>query len=944
MAEDPVGFIWVGGSGGLGRFDGHRLVQVAADRLNGAVKSLAMQGDTYLWVASVHGVMRRDLVQERMSEVHCAGLDDGVGQLQLHDDAMYALARSGLYRIRTDTLDCQPVSIDGLPAGQPIERFWWGEHGLWLAVRKHGLWHVGPQASTARAWAPGLANTRIRWISSDGQQGLYVGTHRHGLFRLDRDGAIVDHWWRGDDAPSSHAFTTNGVMSLLRMADGRLYAGLWAGGLMEVAPGGEVRARSRPLPHEDTSLGGLSLFALLRASNGTIWIGHEAGLSVLDPVRNQVPWIGLKLAGQSGLDDRSVRALWRRGAELYVGTARGGINRVTLPDGAAKVLRHQPGQAGSLPDNAIWDMAPAGNDHLLVATSGGLARLSLHSLKSRTLAASPDLPSDDVVSLASSGSGGYWLGVWAGGVVRVDEDGHVQRIWGANDGLAIETMLAVHRGQPAVACWPATPTVCSVLEQDGRFHAVTVEGAGRRKQLSDMIAFHQAVDGNLWMGARSGGLALWKPGAVRPTWINTRQFGSIPIYAIVDRVGGGLWLGSDNGLYAVDGSGRVLRHFGKGTGLEFDSVQALFPAVGGRLWVGGVNGVNRIPARLSVPRHLDRTPVVSDVRLFNQPLHPDPQGPLTASPAHGGSLHLRYDQELLTLDFALPGLPQPDAVRFRYRLRGFDRNWVEVARDEARAIYTRLPPGTYQFQVEAGDAQGWGGRVASLPVSVSPPWWMTWWARSILVFVVAMLLLAGHLARTMQLRRQSRRLETMVHERTEALRTANQALQESARTDALTGLPNRRGLKDAIDSHWSSLAGDGLLMLADLDHFKSINDVFGHDMGDKVLVATARCLRAALRADDLVARWGGEEFLCVLPGAGLPGRAREILDAVHGVSAAVNLGSRQVSITAGCTVIRASDTFNDALRRADNLLYEGKRGGRNRVVFDDHSCVTGKPD
>ncbi|MEG2941047.1 MAG: diguanylate cyclase, partial [Thermomonas sp.] len=634
-----------------------------------------------------------------------------------------------------------------------------------------------------------------------------------------------------------------------------------------------------------------------------------------------------------GVDASGVSSLHRDGDMLYVGTGRGGVDRVDLATGAVTVVQHDPGRRDSLPSNAIWDMADTGDGRLMLATSGGLGRLSRASLRAETLATSPVLPSDDVVTVTRARDGGYWLAAWAGGVVRVDADGAVLRIWRAADGLDTETMVSVHEDASGRVL-ASNSDGLFVLGRDGRFSAVEVQGTHRPGKAADMLAFHDAADGTLWMGAASGGLARWPATAERPAWVDEATFADVGINAIEARAGGGLWLGTSAGLMAVDAQARMVARMGVGTGLESDGVTALLGDHRGDVWVGGVSGVQRIVEGAVVAARQDAAPVITGVRLFNRPLLPDPEGALTASPTHDGALHLRYDQEMLTLDFALPGLPQPVGLRYRYRLQGFAGDWVEVAADEPRAVYTRLPPGDYRFQVQAGDAGGWSDRIAELPVSVSPPWWMTWWARALFVLAIMAVLALWHRLRTLQLRRQSQVLEQTVLERTAELRDANQALQSSARTDALTGLANRRGFQDAIGPRWPALTGNAALLLADIDHFKAINDAFGHDVGDAVLVEVGKALDAVAREGEIVARWGGEEFLCLLTGTDARTRATEMLAAVSAAGARVALGSTRVSITAGYAVIRDNEGFSDVIRRADALLYEGKRGGRDRVVFD----------
>jgi diguanylate cyclase (GGDEF)-like protein len=158
-----------------------------------------------------------------------------------------------------------------------------------------------------------------------------------------------------------------------------------------------------------------------------------------------------------------------------------------------------------------------------------------------------------------------------------------------------------------------------------------------------------------------------------------------------------------------------------------------------------------------------------------------------------------------------------------------------------------------------------------------------------------------------------------------------------ALTDALTKLPNRRAAlrqlareADRInDGDWSFVVA-----LADVDHFKRVNDEHGHDAGDEVLKCVASSLRSSLRKTDLVARWGGEEFLVVLPGADADeGRAtlEKLREAVATSPCVVGGRELSVTVTLGAVTARGDASTQDILKRADQALYEGKHAGRDRV-------------
>lgn len=165
------------------------------------------------------------------------------------------------------------------------------------------------------------------------------------------------------------------------------------------------------------------------------------------------------------------------------------------------------------------------------------------------------------------------------------------------------------------------------------------------------------------------------------------------------------------------------------------------------------------------------------------------------------------------------------------------------------------------------------------------------------------------------------------------LNTRITQLHNDSHTDAMTGLFNRRGMQQVLDSYQA--LGQPLAVIAlDIDHFKQINDGFGHDVGDQVLAALAALMQQGARQADAVCRSGGEEFLVLLPGLPLP-LAFEIAERLRQRVAAHPMpGAGHITISLGVAHWPGSDDdLNAVLKQADKALYEAKRRGRNRTVL-----------
>jgi diguanylate cyclase (GGDEF)-like protein len=161
------------------------------------------------------------------------------------------------------------------------------------------------------------------------------------------------------------------------------------------------------------------------------------------------------------------------------------------------------------------------------------------------------------------------------------------------------------------------------------------------------------------------------------------------------------------------------------------------------------------------------------------------------------------------------------------------------------------------------------------------------------------------------------------------------AYEKSSLTDPLTGLANRRSAQQSLQQelararrHRTSLC----VVMLDVDKFKSVNDRFGHGVGDQVLRQVAAALRSSVRADDVPARWGGEEFLVILANTDIGG-ARICAERIRARVECERFGvAGQVTVSAGVAQFEPGESLDALLARADARLYEAKAGGRNRVV------------
>jgi diguanylate cyclase (GGDEF)-like protein len=168
----------------------------------------------------------------------------------------------------------------------------------------------------------------------------------------------------------------------------------------------------------------------------------------------------------------------------------------------------------------------------------------------------------------------------------------------------------------------------------------------------------------------------------------------------------------------------------------------------------------------------------------------------------------------------------------------------------------------------------------------------------------------------------------------------NQSLENMALTDALTGLLNRHAMNKCLQAEFNRMQREALpfgLLMLDVDHFKYVNDTFGHAVGDQVLVEVAQQIKGMTRSYDACCRWGGEEFLVLLPNADRQGMAsvdQKLRLALLNHPVILDDGQRvDVTFSAGAHLALAGETLDESIKQADDALYQAKRQGRNCLIW-----------
>lgn len=473
-----------------------------------------------------------------------------------------------------------------------------------------------------------------------------------------------------------------------------------------------------------------------------------------------------------------------------------------------------------------------------------------------------------------------------------------------------------------------------------------------------------AVDdaGSLWVGSWSRGIyRIDQATAAVLQYGEDDGLGNDVVYAVLPDALGRIWITTNNGISVIDpGTGdATIQTLSPRDGLvnrEYNSSSAL-RGDDGLLYFGGTRGIDVLdPAglpRTSPPAH----PVLTSLRISSR--EAQGRGPREIDIVYLDGIRLDYGDRMLTLLMTAIDFGAPDAAKLRYRVLGLHEDWIQPQAPRAEFSVTDLPAGRYVLEVEAAGRDGRYGPARRFTIDMAPPWW--WhpaaWTGYALGLLALLVLVAQRVVAAMRReRRQVELLERTVAERTGQLQLANQRLSRTnaeldmaTRRDPLTRISNRRDLQDWLGREAATLrrrseSADGrgsrlVFLMVDIDDFKRINDVHGHQAGDEVLVHFADRLRLLSRDDDLLVRWGGEEFLmisrfaCVEDAAALAERIRSVIAARP-----IRIG-HGLTLDLTCSIGFAPWPFapdwpelgdwGACLGLADRCLYAVKRGGKN---------------
>ncbi|MFQ6081883.1 MAG: two-component regulator propeller domain-containing protein [Candidatus Aminicenantia bacterium] len=723
-------------------------------------------------------------------------------------------------------------------------------------------------------------------------------------------------------------------------------------GLIEFSDGSvKLITEKEGLPSND-------VHTIMIDSRGRLWVGTPNGLAKIDKT-------GIfTFTKENGLPNLIIHSLFEdREKNIWIGTDYGVAK---LPSERFRIFSSENG----LKADIVWSIYQDSRKRLWVGTQQGLYLFNKNENRFGKFTLHPILKKQSIRSIIEDDKNRIWFGTRNNGLF-VYNDRTFQH-FDQKDGYLINNLLGSFRDSRG-RIWFGGMNGLSIY-QNGKFkHYDEIEGT---KNLVVSVIYED-LEGKIWIGTMNGLFLFKNNHFLRPEispyigrenvrsifqdsrgnfWVGTAGKGLFKfngkkminlttknglahnsIWGIIEDEKGNMWFGTNKGLNKFDG--RAFKNYNSKSELKGDelALNCLFKDEAGNLWFGIYPGITQyIPAE-DEENLVPPLVYIEKLCIFNEDFEPF-------------NLKLKYSLNDIIFHFIGLSFKNENLVRYSYYLEGYDQTWSpETLLNQVR--YTNLSPEKYTFWVKAKNNDGvWSKEAASVSFTIYPPFWKTYWFLGIVIGTGIIILMTVYNIKTSSIRRRKEELENQVAQRTkeleekiEQINRLKEKAEKLAITDSLTQLFNRRHFLNIVEKELARAKRYNqkmILLILDVDYFKKINDVYGHQAGDFVLIKIANILKSSIRASDTVARFGGDEFIILLVNSKVElclAIAERIRKKIEKTKILFGDLSLDVTVSIGASFYPLANvpdvSYEHLIQVADEALYQAKRKGRNKLTI-----------
>ncbi|MFH6998544.1 two-component regulator propeller domain-containing protein [Flavobacterium sp. FlaQc-57] len=741
--QDSTGYIWLGTKYGLNRFDGRTFKIFKKDpesktsiSSNGFIRKLELDNHNNMWVAS-SGL---DLYHPEDNSFE-SFIPQGEDILKVLQDVKGNLWVGSLSQLKFKAVNSKkiiPIQIakENLQVSELFEdnekHIWVGTSaGLFELFFAHKKLVV--KRHFGSLFKSGATVDQITSIVQDESLKYWIGTKSNGIYLFDKKTGELRHFIK--NSSDKNTLVNNNVRKIIRHKNGSLWIGT-QDGLSILNPYTHLFINYQHDSTNPHSLSQNSIHEIFQDKNGSVWIGtFFGGVNVVYSVNTPFT-IYQNNTEKNSISSNVISAILEDNKNnLWIGTEAGGLNYFNRSSQQFISYKNSITNKNSLSSNLVKAIAIDKDQNLWIGTAlGGLnffnPKTSDFTVYKRSAKNGNSIASDNVNCLLLSKQNKLFIGTEIGlNIYDIAQQKFSFYATSANKVFLEKQVTALFEDKKG-AVWIGTPIGIHVYK-DSKLLYKKIKDSANKPFNYNVNCFHEDSQGNMWVGTYHNGLALLNLKK------NTFKIFSISdglpsdnILGITEDNDTNLWISTDNGLVKYNRNLNTFRSFNIVDGLpdiQFNTNSFLKDSQG-RMFFGTYNGLVSF-----LPNNIERNTVAPDVvlsnlKLFNIPVRiNDETGLLNEDINVTNTLTFDHNQNIFSIEFSALNFIKSSKNKYAYKLDGFEKNWNYV--DIPTATYTNLPAGKYQFMIKAANNDGiWNKNSKNINIEVLPPLWKTWWA------------------------------------------------------------------------------------------------------------------------------------------------------------------------------------------------------------------------
>jgi signal transduction histidine kinase/CheY-like chemotaxis protein/ligand-binding sensor domain-containing protein len=686
-----------------------------------------------------------------------------------------------------------------------------------------------------------IADNEIRDIFQDKAKNIWIATGNGGLNLFQEGDKTFKRFMHNPSDPES--ISSNNVRTITQDMMGRLWIGTYGAGFDLFFPDKQEFKHFRHDAAKDNSLVHDAVQYIREGREGFLWIATEnGGLSIFNPQANTFANYSHDDIDHGSINDNSLYILFKdKEQNMWIGTFNGGVNFVNT-DHKFIHYRHTSSPT-SLSSNLVLSIYEDQQDNLWIGTDGGglnkfdrqSGRFTHYKHDDKKL---QSICGNHVLTVTEDSYGNIWIGTWGNGLTifnpKRNTYKHYKKSTIPGKGLSNNNVWKIYEDNEK-KIWigtygggvdiydPATETftnyslkpgdkeslslnnVYYITESTNGYIWIATDGGGInrfdkktkkfRRYVHDqsknslshnrVISIHEDNADNLWIGTNHGLSHL----NVKTDEFTTYEIkDGLPADAILgilmdDKQN--LWISTNKGVSKFNTITKEVKNFTTADGLQpGDLSQAFCKSKTGAMYFGGKSGFSEFYPEAIASESYDPPLVFTGFDVFNKPVFtssdPAIKSILPLPISQVDEVKLSYEHSVFSIQFASLNYASPQRRHYSYMLEGFDKEW-NILTEAHAATYTNLDPGVYTFKVKGLNSEGaWTNKIAALKISIIPPFWQTWWFRTLIAFMILAGILYFYRVRIYLIEKKKNELEKQVKLRTEEVIRQKEKLQTQA--------------------------------------------------------------------------------------------------------------------------------------------------------------------